>query len=185
MLDRSAFYLIIAGLGLSMASWASKDDFESNRPVTQPPALAELTPVTPTRPIKDDILVASLEEPTATAVPEVKPEVVAAVVPIPRPVYAPAQSAAVPKHTEDAASFEKCLPACDTRDPMVASNRAAPDLEDRPEIDEQPDVVVERVGLPGTLLHGGRDLVSDALGASRHAIGLGRSTVAALVEVVR
>ena len=184
--EKTAAVLLVAGLGLTAVWWFGKNGIENNSPAHSP-AVVLMPEASLTRPQKDDVLASLPKELTRDREPAVGLR--AAAVPDPTIVRKKRQAGRQPLASKDYVAptrYDSCLPACESRDPLVPSNRAQL-LETASFAGNYDDgaMIVERVGVGAKIIDRGSRLVLDAAYASRRALDVGKSVAATIVDVVR
>jgi hypothetical protein len=184
VLQKSAFYVAVAGLGLSATWWAGGGDLESKRPIPVESFVGS-TQTAETRPAKNDVLAVLPQKPSSEIGPAASAREVTLPIPaIVRTSAEPVRKPATPKRRQSLESFERCLPACETRDPLASSNRT-PLQAVRDVALEEATPARQPVGFGDAVMEGGSEFISRAVYASRQALGTGRSAILLIVDAVR
>jgi hypothetical protein len=176
--EKATTVVAVIGIGLTAVWWSGRNEIESNRPVPSP-AVVQTRQAVPIRPEKDDVLAILPQAPK----PEAQAKVAAAAVPVPIILRKEAHEVKQPPVTR----YDRCRPACESRDPLVLSNLVPPKgvTSFADNYDDGAAVVVEQSSVAEAALERGGRLLSGATNVSRRALGVGRSAVVAIVDVIR
>ncbi|MEK1895597.1 MAG: hypothetical protein AAAB20_20370 [Rhizobium sp.] len=191
-LQGKTLYIAVATGGLLASWWVGGGGIEAHRPVPQIAAI-EMADADAGRPGKDDMLASlppksssdikshpvSVAEPISLPIPEI----------VRRPLSqddtkgrADARAPIPAKRPQTTATFESCLPACDTRDPLVAPAHPAPAPRTQvvfPGSDIDPP---DHRTTTETVVDGGQNFIWNAARASRGALEAGRSAMSVIVN---